>query len=61
MTGIRAIYHHTKVYEQFILRELINSTIVDVGLKQMIGEDAVLGIVDRHVSSEVGWSALEDI
>lgn len=52
---------HTKVYEQFILRELINSTIVDVGLKQMIGEDAVLGIVDRHISSEVDWSALEDI
>ena len=52
---------HTKAYEQLILRELINSTIVDVSLKQMIGEDAVLGIVDRRISPEVDWSVLENI
>lgn len=52
---------HTKAYEQFILRELINATVVDVSLKQNVGEDAILGIVDRHISTDVDWTALEDV
>lgn len=52
---------HTKAYEKFILREMVNATIVDVSIKQAIGEDAIEGIIDRHISTEPDWSALEDI
>jgi transposase len=52
---------HTKAYEQFILRELVNSTVVDVSLKQAIGQDAVLGILDRHIPVEPNWAGLKNI
>jgi transposase len=51
---------HTKAYEQFILRELVNSTVVDVSVKQAIGQDAVLGIVDRHIPVEPNWDGLKN-
>lgn len=52
---------HTKAYEQFILRELVNSTVVDVSLKQAIGQDAVLGILDRYIPTEPNWEGLKNI
>ena len=51
---------HTKLYEQFILRELVNSTVTDVSLKQNLAEDAILGILERHISTEPNWQALEN-
>lgn len=51
---------HTKAFEHFILRELVNSTVVDVSLKQTIGQDAILGIVDRHIPVEPNWDGLKN-
>jgi len=45
----------TKDYEQYILLELINSTIVDVSRKLKLTEDVVQGVLDRYISSEIEW------
>ena len=53
-------WHHresafTFAYERHILLELINSTIVDVSKKEDLSEDAIRGILNRTVQSEVVW------
>ncbi len=55
---------HTKAYEQWILRELVNSTLSDVSLKRGLSVACIEGIIDRHVQQQVDWStvpALESI
>lgn len=47
---------YTKAYEDHILRALIHSTVQDVSLKEHLGYEGVLGIVERRVASEVAWS-----
>ncbi len=42
----------------------MNSTVVDVSIKEGLGYEAVQGIIDRRVSEEVDWrefKALEQI
>ena len=48
---------HTKGFEKWVLRGLVNSTVVDVSQKLGLGPDAVEGILDRWVSTTVDWSA----
>ncbi len=45
----------TRAYEDHILLELVNSTIEDVSLKEDLGYEAVVGIVDRHIRTCVDW------
>ena len=52
---------HTKAYEQWVLRELINSTITDVSMKRGIGEAAVEGIINRHIHQQVDWQSIKTI
>lgn len=52
---------HTKAYEQSVLRALINSTIADVSIKQGISEEAIEGIVDRHIKPIVAWEIFESL
>ena len=55
---------HTKAYEHWILRELVNSTLSDVSLKRDLSVACIEGIIDRHVLQQVDWStvpALESI
>lgn len=47
---------NTKAYEEYILLQLINSTPQDVSLKEGLGYDAVIGIVNRHIASQVDWT-----
>jgi len=46
---------HTKAYEQWLLRDLINSTLTDVSMKRGIGEGAIEGILNRHIHQQVEW------
>ena len=46
---------HTKAYEQHLLLQLINSTIVDVCRKEDLTPDALEGIVERWLSTKVDW------
>lgn len=52
---------HTKAYEQQVLLGLINSTVEDVSLKEDLGYEAVMGIIDRHVQTRVNWKQLKKL
>jgi transposase len=49
---------HTKAYEEHLLLHLVNSTIQDVSLKEGLGYEAVVGIIDRHIATQVNWLEL---
>jgi transposase len=56
-------WHHrdssyTIDYENHVLIELINSTVVDVSVKGSLTEASVMGIVDRHLESSVDWKTI---
>ena len=52
---------NTKPYEQWLLKLLVNSTVVDVGKKLEISEEIVTGVLDRGVTTKVDWSKFERI
>lgn len=49
---------HTLAYEKWVLRELVNSTVSDVGLKRGLSAEQVEGIIDRHVARQIDWSSV---
>ena len=52
---------HTKAFEEYILLQLVNSTVEDVSHKEEVTYDEVLGIIDRHLGVEVNWSEFEQL
>lgn len=52
---------YTKAYEQMILVQVINSTIVDCSKKQHISEEEVEGIIDRNIETSIDWEIYESI
>jgi transposase len=52
---------HTKAYETHVLLNLVNSTAVDVSIKEGLGYEAVQGIIDRWVSEKVDWNELKEL
>ena len=52
---------HTKAYDEYLLKQLVNSTIEDVRLKENLGYDAIVGALERQVATEVDWSTVEDL
>lgn len=46
---------HTKAFERYLLLQLVNSTLIDVCLKEDLTPDALEGIVDRWIEREVDW------
>ena len=46
---------HTKAYEEHVLLQLVNSTIQDVAIKEDLGYEAVVGIIDRYIATKVDW------
>lgn len=52
---------HTKAYDQYLMKQLIGSTVADVSLKENLGYDAVLGALEREVDSEVNWEEVENL
>ena len=51
----------TKALEEYIMRNLINSTIEDVAKKSKISYKTIAGVLDREVSKEVDWSKYTDL
>jgi transposase len=47
---------HTKAYEEHVLLQLVNSTIQDVAIKEGLGYEAVVGVIDRHIATKVDWN-----
>ena len=52
---------NTKVYEQWLLRLLINSTVSDVSLKLGLSEALVEGVIDRWLETKVNWHGFVSI
>lgn len=49
---------HPQAFEKWVLRCLVNSTVVDVSLKLGLGPDAVDGLLGRWVATTADWSRL---
>lgn len=52
---------HTQAYDQWLMRQLVNTTIEDVSMRENIGYDAVLGAVERQIETKVNWSEIDDL
>ena len=50
---------HTKAYEEFLLFALVKSTGEDVSIQEDVGYEAVMGMMDRYISTEVTWKAIQ--
>jgi transposase len=50
---------HTKAYEQWALRMLINSTVADAARKLGVSEETIDGLLDRWIERAVDWDAWE--
>ncbi len=49
---------HTKAYDESLLLSLVNSTVSDVSIKEDVGYEAVMGVINRHVATEVDWDEI---
>jgi transposase len=52
---------HTKAYEKHVLLELVNSTVSDVSIKEGLGYEAVMGIIDSHLGTAVDWRSISQL
>ena len=50
---------HTKAYEEQVLLQVVNSTVQDVAIKEKLGYEAVVGIINRSIASQVDWPSLD--
>jgi len=46
----------TKSYEKQILLSLVNSTVQDISIKEDIGYEAIMGIIDRYIERDINWA-----
>lgn len=52
---------HTCGYDDYLMRCLINSTVMDVSRKQDVGYDAVEGALTRRIEATVDWETIEHL
>jgi transposase len=52
---------HTRAYDNYLLKCLINSTVEDVSRKEDVGYDAVEGTLDRWIDHRVNWSEFKEL
>jgi hypothetical protein len=45
----------TQAYEKQILLSLVNSTVQDTSIKEDIGYEAIMGIIDRYIERDINW------
>ena len=50
---------HTKAYEQHLLVALVNTTLQDVASPEDVSYDALLGILNRWMTTSVDWPTIE--
>lgn len=51
----------TKVYEKQILLSLVNSTVQDASIKEAIGYEAIMGIIDRYIERAINWEDVTNL
>jgi len=52
---------NTRTEEKHILLGLMGGTVEDVSLREGIGYEAVMGIVRRHIQTEVNWKLIKKL
>ena len=52
---------HTKAYDEYLLKQLVNSTIEEVSLKENLGYDAIVGALNRQLDVEISWAEIQDL
>ena len=52
---------YTKAYEEHVLLQLVNSTVEDVSIKEDIGYESVMGVINRHIAVKVNWREFQSI
>lgn len=52
---------YTQAYEEQVLLQLVNSTIQDVAIKEKLGYEAVVGIIQRSIATQVDWQTLDQL
>ena len=52
---------NTKHYEKWLLRFLVNSTVVDVANKLSITQETVTGVLNRWLTTKVNWDRFQRI
>lgn len=52
---------NTIAYEDHILLQLVNSTIEDVGIKEKMSYDRVLGVLESRIETETNWTGYTTI
>lgn len=52
---------HTKAYDQYLVVQLINSTVQDVSRKEDVGYEAVQGALGRHIDTQVNWAEFSEL
>lgn len=52
---------HTNAYDEYLLKQLINSTIEDVSLKEHVGYDAVAGALNRQIETAINWDEVDSL
>jgi transposase len=52
---------NTRAYDQWLLLQLIGSTLADVARKERTTYDAVLGALYRQITAEVSWGQIEQL
>lgn len=51
----------TKIYEEHILLQLVNSTIKDVNQKESVGYDTVASILERRIQKKINWDGFKKL
>lgn len=52
---------HTQAYDEYLLKQLINSTIEDVSFKEHVGYDAVVGALNRQIETAINWNEVDEL
>ena len=52
---------HTNAYDEWLMKQLVNTTVEDVSMRENIGYDAVLGALNRQIDVDVDWSEVDNL
>lgn len=52
---------YTKAYEEYILLQLVNSTVKDVSIKEGIGYESIMGVIKRNIAVKVDWGRFKTL
>ena len=52
---------HTRAYDDYLLLQLRNSTVADVELKEAVGYEAIMGVLERRIAKQVDWKRIKHL